>query len=586
MEESEQVGVFQTLLDKPRFAAVLQFYAGFTKLANPGVRKIITGTDFTDVRSSQHSLLSYMRCFYEAQVTDESLFQLRINGKLALSGITLSPLDCMSVGYFLAFNARHSELRVDLSACSLDDHLFGLLVGELSKHIHAGAKAALHEVTERIDNYALGITATALQTNISFNEIGDNGIAHIATALQTNTMKTLDISDCSISDEGAESLASALAVNRSLLELNISFNKIGDNGIAHIATVLQKNTTLRTLAISSCSISDEGTESLARALAVNKSLQELNIGFNEIGDNGIAHIAIVLKTNTTMRMLDISGCSISDEGAESLVAANKSLQELNIGFNEIGNNGIAHIATALKTNTTMRTLDISSCSISDEGAESLARALAVNRSLQELNISSDDDEFMSYHECIGSQFSEYAKSSAKRSVKRQDSRIGENGIAHIATALQTNATMRTLDIGGCELSDEGAESLAAVLVNTSIETLVLCWSSAHPDTTLEKIGECISNNNLLRKLNLTIIQRLQESHEFLQLVEAGGKKLMQYLKNTNIQQIDFTIKHNIVSFVSTNRVFDALGTANDTVNLVRRSNGLPDIKLRQLSIQQ
>ena len=586
MEESEQVGVFQTLLDTPRFAAVLQFYAGFTKLAKQGVRKIITGTNFTDVRSSQHSLLSYMRCFYEAQVTDESLFQLRINGKLALSGITLSPLDCMSVGYFLAFNARHSELRVDLSACSLDDHLFGLLVGELSKHIHAGAKAALHEVTERIDNYALGITATALQTNISFNEIGDNGIAHIATALQTNTMKTLDISDCSISDEGAESLARALAVNRSLLELNISFNKIGDNGIAHIATVLQKNTTLRTLDISSCSISDEGTESLARALAVNKSLQELNIGFNEIGDNGIAHIAIVLKTNTTMRMLDISGCSISDEGAESLVAANKSLQELNIGFNEIGNNGIAHIATALKTNTTMRTLDISSCSISDEGAESLARALAVNRSLQELNISSDDDEFMSYHECIGSQFSEYAKSSAKRSVKRQDSRIGENGIAHIATALQTNATMRTLDIGGCDLSEKGVESLAAVLVNTSIETLVLCWSSAHPDTTLEKIGECISNNNLLRKLNLTIIQRLQESHEFLQLVEAGGKKLMQYLKNTNIQQIDFTIKHNIVSFVSTNRVFDALGTAKDTVNLVRRSNGLPDIKLRQLSIQQ
>ena len=143
-----------------------------------------------------------------------------------------------------------------------------------------------------------------------------------------------------------------------------------------------------------------------------------------------------------------------------------------------------------------------------------------------------------------------------------------------------------LDIGGCDLSEKGVESLAAVLVNTSIETLVLCWSSAHPDTTLEKIGECISNNNLLRKLNLTIIQRLQESHEFLQLVEAGGKKLMQYLKNTNIQQIDFTIKHNIVSFVSTNRVFDALGTAKDTVNLVRRSNGLPDIKLRQLSIQQ
>ena len=33
--------MFQTLLGEPRFAAVLQFYAGFTELANHGVRKVI-----------------------------------------------------------------------------------------------------------------------------------------------------------------------------------------------------------------------------------------------------------------------------------------------------------------------------------------------------------------------------------------------------------------------------------------------------------------------------------------------------------------------------------------------------------------
>ena len=37
----EQVRVFQTLLGEPRFAAVLQFYAGFTKLTNRGVRNIM-----------------------------------------------------------------------------------------------------------------------------------------------------------------------------------------------------------------------------------------------------------------------------------------------------------------------------------------------------------------------------------------------------------------------------------------------------------------------------------------------------------------------------------------------------------------
>ena len=92
----------------------------------------------------------------------------------------------------------------------------------------------------------------------------------------------------SISDEGVESLARALAVNRSLQELNISKRTvIGDNGIAHIATALQTNTTLRSLNISRCftnpycDISDVGWESLARALAVNRSLRT-NEGINRI----------------------------------------------------------------------------------------------------------------------------------------------------------------------------------------------------------------------------------------------------------------------------------------------------------------
>ena len=52
-------------------------------------------------------------------------------------------------------------------------------------------------------------------------------------------MTILNISMCSMSDKGAESLAKALADTRSLQELSISDNKIGDNGIAHIATALQ-----------------------------------------------------------------------------------------------------------------------------------------------------------------------------------------------------------------------------------------------------------------------------------------------------------------------------------------------------------
>ena len=72
----------------------------------------------------------------------------------------------------------------------------------------------------------------------------------------------MDISCCGISDEGAEVLARALAVT-SLQELDISINNISDNGIAHIATALQTTCTLKNLAVS---VADEGVELLARAV--------------------------------------------------------------------------------------------------------------------------------------------------------------------------------------------------------------------------------------------------------------------------------------------------------------------------------
>ena len=272
MEESEQVRVFQALLGKPRFSAVLQFYAGFTKLTNQGVRNIITGTDFTNDTSSQLSLLSYMRCFFEAQVCDQSFYQQivpKLNGEVNLSSVTMSPLDCAAFGYILAFFLRNtSELCVNVTDCSIDDHSLCVLMGELSKHAAVSREGVLHGVTE------LGI---------SFNEIGDKGIAYIATALHTNTtMRTLGVYDCHISNVGAESLARALAVNTSLQKLDMSANNIGYNGICELVTALQTNTTLKKLSFYDCHdwMTDQEVLLLSSAIRHHCSMERLDLDWS------------------------------------------------------------------------------------------------------------------------------------------------------------------------------------------------------------------------------------------------------------------------------------------------------------------
>ena len=230
MGNDQQVRVFQTLLSKPRFAAVLEFYSGFTKLTNQGVRNIITGSDFTGEKSSQRSLLGYIRCFFEAQINCQSLYEElipKLNGKLYLAGVTLSPLDCMSVGYFLAFVLRNTgELRVNLSLCGIDDHSFSLMMGEFSKHAEACPAGALHGVTEM---------------DIRDNKISDYGIAHIATALQTNN--TLKIGGETTTDEGALLLAAALTAKSSMKHFELTWSSTHpDSTLKKIGECVKKST--------------------------------------------------------------------------------------------------------------------------------------------------------------------------------------------------------------------------------------------------------------------------------------------------------------------------------------------------------
>ena len=205
MNESEQVRVFQTLLGEPRFSAVLRFYAGFTKLTKTGVQNIITGRNFNFKESSKLSLLNYMRCFFEAQISNQLLYQKvihRLNGELNVCYVTMSPVDCMAVGYFLAFVLRNiTEVSVDLSYCSIDGHSLSALVEELSKHA-GDSREGFHGVSV---------------LNLNGNKIRDNGIACIATVLKTNnTIKRLLIGDTSVTDRGMVTLSTALAANSSV----------------------------------------------------------------------------------------------------------------------------------------------------------------------------------------------------------------------------------------------------------------------------------------------------------------------------------------------------------------------------------
>ncbi len=252
---SKQISHFQKLFDQSRFAAVFQFYAGITRfqserkylskvafllptrLIPTGIRDVITNM----IRSGNKQLLvSVIRCLFEAD--DLSLFQFaasELSSKLDLSRTTLSPQDCLSVGYFLSCVCATSsgEFPVKLGHCSIDDHCCKFLMSGLSR------------------SPTPNTTVTGqLSMDLQFNHINKEGARYIAQVLRNSTIiRRLDLYSCGIDDAGVESLGEAVAENDSLKELSLGVNySISEQGLSVLTECLKGNRELIKLGLPDC----------------------------------------------------------------------------------------------------------------------------------------------------------------------------------------------------------------------------------------------------------------------------------------------------------------------------------------------
>ena len=374
---AKQIEIFNDLFDQPRLAAVFRFYAAFTKLQTAGIRDIVARI----IQKKQKPLLvNLLHGLYEAQ--DPSLCQFvasHLNGKLDLFGNTLSPVDCLVVGYFLSCVCLTTigEFEVNLRSCSIDEYKMSYLVGGLSK-----CSCSFKSI---------------LSLDLSINKGLDGGVVNIADTLRhSNCLKALDISHCGIDDQGMKSLASALEMNGSLEWLNLSENhSVTDIGLMALGESLKRNGELKTLNVSLCGIGDQGMKLLASALEMNGSLEELNlIGNHSVTGSGVMALGESLKRNRVLQKLSISRCGIGDRDMKSLTSAlemNGSLEELDLSWNHaVTGVGLMALGESLKSNGALKTLNISYCDIDDQGMKSLASALEINGSLEELDLSGND----------------------------------------------------------------------------------------------------------------------------------------------------------------------------------------------------
>ncbi|XP_029602071.1 NLR family CARD domain-containing protein 3-like, partial [Salmo trutta] len=164
------------------------------------------------------------------------------------------------------------------------------------------------------------------------------------------------LSGCGVSEEGCDSLVSALRSNPShLRELDLSNNGLKDSGVKLLSTGLgNPHCRLETLRLSGCGVTEEGCDSLVSALRSNPShLRELDLSNNDLKDSGVKLLSAGLgNLHCKLETLRLTGCLVTEEGCASLVSALRSnpshLRELDLSYNHPGDSGVRLLSAGLE----------------------------------------------------------------------------------------------------------------------------------------------------------------------------------------------------------------------------------------------
>jgi hypothetical protein len=119
-------------------------------------------------------------------------------------------------------------------------------------------------------------------------------------------------------------------------------------------------------------------------------VQDLNLRHNHLDADSARLIARkLIKRNSFLITLDLGHNQLGEEGARSIAFALKKnfvLKRLKLWHNEVGAVGAYWLAEALKVNATLSTLDLWNNGVGVEGANAMKEALSVNHSLKKLEL--------------------------------------------------------------------------------------------------------------------------------------------------------------------------------------------------------
>jgi len=254
------------------------------------------------------------------------------------------------------------------------------------------------------DSATIKLIVEGLKANKNLSNINCAGIRVNSKSLNLDDLKLFsdllkdnkslihfDFSRNNIGPKGMELLAASLKTNNSIKSLNLSGNNLGSEGLRIIIELLKANPNITHIDLSNNNLGSDDMKAFCQFLKTNKTVTSINFNGNNIGDKGAKELATIIKENkTNLSEIKISDNKIGHEGAKSIVKAvtqslknNKTLVNIECGFDNINPKYIVNFAKALEKNTTLAKVDFGKITLDSKNKveTALFKALMPNKTL-------------------------------------------------------------------------------------------------------------------------------------------------------------------------------------------------------------
>lgn len=263
--------------------------------------------------------------------------QLLADPNLQVINVDFAPLNSYVLDDILArLKLNNSVIRLSMAGCQI-------------------GPAIIHDIAEILaaeDNQIEFL-------NLSENDFGPHGVQYITDALNKNInskLYELKLRNVGAGLPGAINIAEMLKINTTLTTLNLGSNQIQDEGVNLLITALQSNSNnnLTKLVLNNNDITDQGAIKLAEYLSTNPRLIKLKLKLNNIKTPGLTALLESLQINTTLEELDLAE-NIQDEDIDvnvylNLIKFNTQITMINLHHTGIHLADIKEIKKIAKRN--------------------------------------------------------------------------------------------------------------------------------------------------------------------------------------------------------------------------------------------